>query len=117
MVLGIVGCNSPARIVRPLILTQPEAKYLAMKSAPLIVIAEVSDYKLVSGPREVEQPGDALNPKSTMVPLHLARMSANVLLPLRGGLRGPMQFYCWVWMSGTYGGARLFRPFPGYVHL
>jgi hypothetical protein len=81
------------------------------------MIAEMLDYKLVTGPREVEEPGDAVNPKPRMVPLHLARMSANVLLPLRGGQRGTMQFYCWVWMSGKHGGARLFRPFPGYVHL
>jgi len=61
LALAMVACNSPSRAVRPLILSQPEAKYLAMKSAPVIVIAKVLDFKLVSGAREVEQPGDAFN--------------------------------------------------------
>jgi len=114
--LAVVSCNSPARKVRPVILARPGAKYQAMKSAPLIVIAKVLDYKLVSGPREVEDPGDSFNPPR-MLPLHLARISANAVLALRGDVRGPMQFYSWVWASGMYGGERLFRPYPDYCHI
>ena len=88
-----------------------------MKSAPVIVITEVLDYKLISGPHQVESPGDALNPRSSIIPLHLARMSANVLFSLRGGVQGKFEFYSWVWASGKHGGYRLFRPFPGYIHL
>jgi len=87
-----------------------------MKSAPVIVIAEVLDYKLISGPRQVERPSDALNPRASIIPLHLARMSANVLFSLRGGVKGKFEFYSWVWASGNHGGARLFSPNPGYIH-
>jgi hypothetical protein len=115
--LAISACNSPVRTIRPVIHARPEDKYAAMKSAPVIVIAEVLDYKLISGPHQVERPSDALNPRSSMIPLHLARMSANVLFSLRGGVNGKVQFYSWVWASGDHGGYRLFRPFPGYIHL
>lgn len=88
-----------------------------MKSAPVIVLAEVVDYKLISGPREVERPSNPLNPKASVIPLHLARISANVLLSLRGDRHGLIQFYSWVWASGMHGGERLFRPSPGYIHM
>ncbi len=87
-----------------------------MKSAPVIVIAEVLDYKLITGPREALDPGDAFNPPRR-IPLHLARISANAVLGLRGNLHGPIQFYSWVWASGQHGGARLFNPLPGYWHV
>jgi hypothetical protein len=116
-VLIIAGCNSPARVIKPVIDVRAEDKYRAMKSAPVIVIAEVLDYKLVAGPRDVERPADTFNPKAWMVPLNLARISAKVILSLRGDVRGPIQFYSWVWASGQHGGARLFRPYSGYCHV
>ncbi len=114
--LAVVSCNLPARKVRPVILTRPEAKYQAMKSAPLIVIAKVLGSKLVSGPREVEDPGNSSNPPRK-IPLHLAWISADAPLALRGDVRGPMQFYSWVWASGMHGGERLFQPYPDYCHI
>ena len=87
-----------------------------MKSAPLILLAEVTDYRLLSGPRTVARPRDCWNPTST-IPLHLARMSASVMLALRGNQHGHLQFYSWVWASGQHGGERLFSPHPGYCHI
>ena len=116
LALVIAGCHSPARTIRPAIYSRPESKYQAMKLAPVIVIAEVLDYKLITGPRKVLDPGNALNPPR-WIPLHLARISANAVLGLRGNLRGPIQFYSWVWASGQHGGERLFRPLPGYWHV
>jgi hypothetical protein len=87
-----------------------------MKSAPVIVIAKVPNYNLVSGVTEVEQPGDVINP-SRLIPLRLARISANAVLALRGNVRGPMVFYSWVWTSGHHGGERLFHPYPDYSHV
>lgn len=105
-------------MIKPVIYVRAEDKYRVMKSAPVIVVAEVLDYKLVAGPRDVERPADTDNPKAWMVPLHLARMSAKVTLSLRGDARGPIQFYSWVWASGQHGGARLFHPYPGgYCHI
>lgn len=76
LALVIAGCHSPARTIRPTIYSRPEGRYQAMKSAPVIVIAEVMDYKLITGPREVLDPGNALNRPRT-IPLRLARISAN----------------------------------------
>ena len=87
-----------------------------MQSASVIVLAKVLDYKLVAGPREVEEPAQGPNP-ATMIPLHLAQISANAVLALRGTVRGRMRFYSWVWASGQHGGKRLFRPYPGYCHV
>jgi hypothetical protein len=87
-----------------------------MKSATVIVIAEVLDYKLVSASREVEDPGGAFN-SLRRIPLRLSRISANAVLTLRGNVRGPFHFYSWVWASGHHGGERLFRPYAGYWHV
>ena len=51
------------------------------------------------------------------IPLCLAKISAKVLLPLRGLVPGHIQFYSWVWVSGKHGGPRLFHPSPGSVHV
>jgi hypothetical protein len=114
--LAVLGCNSPARTIRPEILVRPEAKYRAMQAAPVIVLAKVLEYKLVTGAREVEDPGDDHNP-ARVIPLNLAEISANAVLTLRGNVRGPMRFYSWVWASGKHGGERLFHPYPDSCHI
>ena len=115
--LAIAGCNSPAHTIKPVIYAYGQDKYQAMKSASVIVVAETLDCKWASGSRDVKTPSDAFNPKPPMAPLRLVRSSANVLLSLRGDVRGTIQFYSWVWALGTHGGARLFRPYPGYYHV
>ena len=92
-------------------------KYERMRAAPVIVIAKIDRYQLVSGQRLVERPRDEVNPASVPIPLQLARIRADVLYSLRGGRLGPMQFYSWIWTSGMHGGDRLFRPDPGSVHV
>jgi hypothetical protein len=111
------GCNSPARTIRPVIYAHPEDKYQAMRSAPVILIAEVLDFKLVSEARNVEKPSEVGGPEAPRIPLHLARISADVILTLRGNERSPVEFYSWVWASGKHGGPRLFRFYPGYYHI
>jgi hypothetical protein len=49
--------------------------------------------------------------------LHLAHIHGNVLVTLRGPVRGDVDFYSWVWADGKHGGARLFRPAPGSNHV
>lgn len=114
--LAVVGCNSPARKIQPLILTRPEAKYRAMKSAPVIVLAKVLESKRVTGAREVEQPRDGPNPERK-IPLLLAEISANAVLTLRGNVHGPIRFYSWVWAPGMHGGERIFQPYPDSCHI
>jgi hypothetical protein len=47
----------------------------------------------------------------------LAKISADVLLTLRGSENRRVQFYSWVWASGSHGGPRLFSPSPGAVRI
>jgi hypothetical protein len=114
--LAVVGCNSPARTIRPLILARPEAKYRAMQSAPLIVLAKVLEVKSVTRARDVKQPRDGTNPAPT-ISLLLAEASANAMLTLRGNVHGPIRFYSWVWAPGTHGGERIFHPYPDTCHV
>jgi hypothetical protein len=89
-----------------------------MKSAPSIVVAEIQDVKFVSNePREVDKPPGIGGPVVPRIPLYLARMSAKVMLTLRGTETHRVQFYSCVWASGKHGGPRLFHVSPGSVHV
>lgn len=81
-----------------------------MKSAPSIIVAEIQDAKFASNePRQVDKPPGIGGPMVPRIPLYLARMSARVLLTLRGTGTTRVQFYSWVWASGKHGGPRLFH--------
>jgi hypothetical protein len=111
------ACNSPSRAIRPVIHARDEDKYQAMKSAPVILLAEIVNAKLISGARQVEKPKEVAGPMTPTIPLHLARVSARVLLTLRGTERQAVEFYSWVWASGSHGGPRLFHVWPGSKHI
>lgn len=115
--LLMASCNSPSRAIRPVIHARDEDKYQAMKSAPVIVLAEIVKAKLVSGAREVEKPEGVGGPVTPTIPLHLAKISAKVLLTLRGTEGEAVEFYSWVWASGSHGGPRLFYVGPGSKHI
>ena len=51
------------------------------------------------------------------IPLFLARITAKVLVNIRGKQSQNVEFYSWVWASGTHGGPRLFRTSLGSVHI
>jgi len=111
------ACNSPSRAIQPVIHARDEDKYQAMKTAPVILLAEIVGAKLVSGAREVEKPKEVGGPMAPTIPLHLARVSARVLLTLRSTERQAVEFYSWVWVSGKHGGPRLFHVYPGSKHI
>jgi hypothetical protein len=93
-----------------------EDKYQAMKSAPLVVLAEIVSAELVRGAKRRKAPGVG-GPMTAIIPLHLAQISAKILLTLRGSERNTVRFYCWVWASGKHGGPRLFNRYPGSTHI
>jgi len=97
--------------------TNDEDKYTAMTGAPVVLLAEIEDVHLISGPRRVEKPPGTPGPQISTIPLHLAQISGKVLLTLRGTVSNNLQFYAWIWASGTHGGARLFQPSPGSHHI
>jgi len=111
-----VGCRSPWDVIRPAIQAKDQDRIAAMKSAPMIVVAEVEDTNVFARPRSVQKPMEIGGPIASNIPLHLAQVSAKVLLTLRGSEVSRMQFYSWVWASGKHGGPRLFSPSPGSVH-
>ena len=110
------GCRSPRDLLQPTI-SAPAARAIAMKTAPLIAVAEIQGTSVYHQPRQVEKPDGVGGPMVPRIPLYLAKMSAKILLPLRGKEDGRITFYSWVWASGKHGGPRLFHPGKGSVHI
>ena len=46
-----------------------------------------------------------------------AEFDVNKPLKLRGSVGRTVEFYSWVWASGSHGGPRLFHPTPGSSHV
>lgn len=111
--LLLSSCNSPARSIHPVIYDSDEDKYRAMASAQRIVLVKIEDTKLLGDNRTLEMHQNVTGPMTFLIPLALARISAETLLTLRGELHPTLQLYSWVWKSGSHGGPRLFRPTPG----
>lgn len=112
-----VNCRSPWDEIRPVIHAKEEERIAAMRSAPIIILAEIQHANLFGRPRDVEKPPEVAGPMVPRIPLHLAYISAKVLRTLRGPDSGHVEFYSWVWASGKHGGPRLFHPNPGSVHI
>jgi len=106
-----------SHLIRPVIHARDEDKLAAMKSASVIVLAQVQDIALFSEAREVEKPPEVGGPMVPVIPLYLAKISAKPLLNIRGDATGIVEFCSWVWASGKHGGARLFNPTPPSVHV
>jgi hypothetical protein len=113
----VSGCQSPQHEIIPIIYDSHD-RIGAMKSAPIIVLAEVQQAELLpGGPREVQKPLDVAGPLAPRIPLYLADMSATVVLTMRGAALHEPNFYSWVWHSGSHGGPRLFHPNQGSFHI
>jgi hypothetical protein len=110
------ACGSPGRSIRPVIYAQDD-QALAMRSAPVILLVKITTVKLPGDMRTVAKPPDVGGPMTPTIPLYLARIRADVLLKLRGSVDSSVEFYSWVWASGTHGGPRLFHPTPGSTHV
>ena len=116
--LVTAGCHSAQDAIVPLIPATRSARVAAMKSAPVIVIAQIQSASLTSKrPREVEKPDGIGGPTVPRIPLYLAKITAKVMLTVRGAESKSIEFYSWVWASGKHGGPRLFHPYTGSVHF
>jgi hypothetical protein len=115
--LAITGCRSPFSGIRPDISASDKQRIAAMKSAPIIVLAEIDDAILSSQSRQVAKPPGIGGPMMPSIPLHLATVTAKSLLVLRGTAPSRLRFYSWVWASGKHGGPRLFTTSNGDVHF
>jgi hypothetical protein len=115
--LMIVGCRSPRDVIRPVIHDR-EDRIAAMKSAPIIIVAEIHRARLLPGkPLEVEKPPGIGGIEAPRIPLDLAEISATVRLILRGSEMNDFEFYTWVYHFGKHGGLRLFDPQLGSFHI
>lgn len=104
-------------VLRPVIYALEAEAAMAMRSAPVILVVEVTKVTPTGDMRIVEKPPGVGGPNTPTIPLNLARIEAKVLLTLRGPTRAKVEFYSWVWESGKHGGPRLFRPYPGSNHI
>jgi hypothetical protein len=112
-----VACRSPANVIRPVIYAQNDQAAFAMRSASVILLVRIAGLKMIGDVRSVGKPPEVGGPMLPTIPLHLARIGADVLLTLRGKVRGTVEFYSWVWASGSHGGPRLFHPNPGAIRV
>ncbi|MBZ5728421.1 MAG: hypothetical protein LAP87_25995 [Acidobacteriia bacterium] len=115
--LSSIACRSPASVIRPVIYAQDDEAASAMRSAPLIVLARISDLSMTGDGKCVEKPPEVGGPMCPSIPLYLARIRADVLLTLRGAVQDKVEFYSWIWASGSHGGPRLFHPNPGKIRV
>jgi hypothetical protein len=115
--LASAGCTVPARTIRPVIHAHEDEKYEAMKSAPVIVVAELLETKIVSDVRQVKKPTGIGGPDDPTIPMALGRISARITHTLRGRLAETIQFYSWMFAGPMHGGPRLFHPWPGTFHV
>lgn len=107
------GCGSPARAIRPVIYGDYDEGANAMKTAPMIYVIRIAEMDLTGDVRDVAKPPETGGPNAPTIPLHLARIKADVLITVRGEARKNIKFYSWIWASGSHGGPRLFHAHPG----
>ena len=111
-----VRFEAPAFAIRPVIYLDEEAAAV-MKSAPVILLVTITGISLPGDMRRVKKPPEVGGPMTRTIPLYIARIRAKVLLTVRGSVGNDIEFYSWVWASGSHGGPRLFHPTPGSSHV
>jgi hypothetical protein len=123
LIAGVIaGCVGAAAqplpyLVPPVIRARDEARYEAMKSAPVIVLAEFTSATPSSAVWEVKKPAEVGGPMAPTIPMGLMQISARVLVSIRGSHPETVRFYGWVYAGGSHGGSRLFNPRPGSIHV
>lgn len=120
LLLGAVAgssCGTRAGAIRAVIHPDEETRATAMRAAPVVAVVRMTGVRLTGDERLVEKPPGTAGLQVDRIPLHLARMDAEVVLPVRGEAGQKVTFYSWVWNSGQHGGPRLFQPVPGSIHV
>lgn len=123
LIAGIIaGCVGVAaqplpHLVPPVIRARDEHQYDAMKSAPVILLAEFTSATPSSAIWEVNKPAEVGGPMSPTIPMGLMQISAKVLVTIRSSQPETVTFYSWIYAGGSHGGSRLFNPQPGSIHI
>lgn len=110
-------CSSPALVIRPMIYAESDQAAVAMRTAPVILLVRIAKMRLTGDTRMVPKPPEVGGPIAPTIPLHLARINAEVLLTIQGQAPTTIEFYSWIWASGSHGGPRLFSPDPGAIRV
>jgi len=111
------ACGSPVSAIRPVIYADYDQAAAAMRTAPVILLVRIAGLRMTGEERNVAKPPEVGGPNAPTIPLHLARINADVLLTVRGGARTTVEFYSWIWASGKHGGPRLFHANPGGIRV
>lgn len=117
--LLLAGCQSPGRLIRPVVSRDVHEIGTRMRGAPIIVLAEIEEMRRILGPRDLPKrpsefaPGGYFMP----IPIVLAEIRARVPLVLRGSTPSEITFYSWILAYGSHGGYRLFNANPDTTHL
>src|SRR5579872_4464160 len=90
------ACDSPARIIRPVIYAEDDQAAIAMSSAPVILFVNITRVKMTGDVRNVAKPPQVGGPMVPAIPLHLARINAEVLITVQGQTRTAVEFYSWI---------------------
>lgn len=93
------------------------ARAQAIRSASDIVIAEIEQFKIIGDPRNLTHIGSANSSEFPDIPMYPARITAKIHATLRGSLHDTVEFYSWIWNSGSHGGGRLFDPKTSAFHV
>lgn len=109
------SCRSPARGIRPVIYAFDSQAASAMRNAPLILVVRISDLRMTGDVTRVAKPPQVGGPNIPVIALYLARIRAEVLLEVQGTAPANVEFYSWIWNSGSHGGPRLFHPYPDRI--
>lgn len=109
--------DSPANAIRPVIHANGDHTTFVMRSSPVILLVRIAELNMTGDVRIVDKSPEAGGPSTPTIPLHLARINAYVLLTVRGPVQTRVQFYSWIWASGSHGGPRLFHPDPGAIRV
>jgi len=111
------ACGSTASAIRPVIYADDDKASVAIRTAPVILLVRIAAVRMTGDWRSVAKPPEVGGPIAPTIPLHLARINADVLLTVHGQARTTVEFYSWVWASGSHGGPRLFHPNPGGIRV
>lgn len=115
--LLLAACQSPEGVIQPVVSRDVHEIGARMRSAPIIVVAEIEETWQIIATRDIAKPSQEFEPVTRTIPLELVRTRAKVPLVLRGTAPSQITFYSWTWAGGKHGGLRLFRSNPGTAHL
>jgi hypothetical protein len=117
--LLLASCQSPGRLIHPIVSRDVHETAARLRGAPIIVVAEIVEMHPILGPRDLPIKPSAATPGGYFMPIPvvLAEIRARVPLMLRGSAPSNITFHSWVLAHGGVGGYRSFNASPSTTHI